>query len=160
MRKRSKYRPKHIRVDAHMYAVESMKKISQVDDALIVLKAKNHAAMDEIVQGRGTRDHVDVLIAAMNMAEAYAIHGKGNDWRDEIKAAQDAIYSMGKRGLEKDRFLFTGPELQAVNLGMDIHDAQLDESLVKEMEMMIAYVQKQIILKRARPIVKKELESI
>jgi hypothetical protein len=37
---------------------------------------------------------------------------------------------------------------------MDIHDLQLEASTVKELESMAEYVAKQIILKRARPIVK------
>jgi hypothetical protein len=37
---------------------------------------------------------------------------------------------------------------------MDIHDLQLEASTVKELESMADYVAKQIILKRARPIVK------
>jgi hypothetical protein len=89
------------------------------------------------------------------MCEAYAIHGKGNDWLPEIKEAQDALYEMAKRGLESDKFLFRGPEMQAVNLAMEIHDAQLEESTVKQLEDMSDFVTKQIILKRARPIVSK-----
>ena len=44
--------------------------------------------------------------------------------------------------------------MQAVNLAMDIHDVQLEESTVKQLEDMADFVAKQIILKRARPIVK------
>jgi hypothetical protein len=93
-----------------------------------------------------------VLIAALNMCEAYAIHGFGEDWKQEIKEGQDALYSMAKRGLDKGKFLFTGPEMQAVNLAMDIHDAQLEASSVAMMEKMIDFVTKQITLKKARPI--------
>jgi hypothetical protein len=38
---------------------------------------------------------------------------------------------------------------------MEIHDAQLEESTVKQLEDMSDFVTKQIILKRARPIVSK-----
>ena len=55
--------------------------------------------------------------------------------------------------MEDERFLFRGPEMQAVNLAMEIHDAQLEQSTVKELEKMTDFVLKQIILKRARPIV-------
>ena len=152
MRKRSKYKPKGIRVDAVNWVVAGLKPISSVGDALLNLKSKNHSALTEIVQGRGNRDQIDVLIAAMNMCEAYAIHGTGEDWLDEIKEGQDALYNMAKRGLDKGKFLFTGPEMKAINLAMDIHDAQLEASNVKTMEDMIDFVQKQIILKKARAI--------
>ncbi len=155
MRKRSKYKPKGVRLDALNWVLSGLKPVSQVGDALVILKAKNHSALTEVVQGRGNRDQIDVLIAALNMCEAYAIHGKGKDWLPEIKEAQDALYEMAKRGIDTDKFLFRGPEMQAVNLAMEIHDAQLEESTVKQLEDMSDFVTKQIILKRARPIVSK-----
>ena len=152
MKKRSKYKPKGVRVDAVNWVLAGLKPIAEVGDALLVLKAKNHSALTEVVQGRGNRDQIDVLIAAMNMCEAYAIHGSGSDWMKEIREGQDALYNMAKRGLDKGKFLFTGPEMKAINLAMDIHDAQLEASNVKTMEEMIDFVQKQITLKKARAI--------
>jgi hypothetical protein len=152
MRKRSKYKPKGVRLDALNWVLSGLKPVSQVGDALVILKAKNHSALTEVVQGRGNRDQIDVLIAALNMCEAYAIHGKGKDWLPEINEAQDALYEMAKRGLESEKFLFRGPEMQAVNLAMDVHDLQLENSIVSELESMTAYVTKQIQLKKARAI--------
>lgn len=155
MKKKSKYKPKGIRLDALNWVLSGLKPVSQVGDALLVLKAKNHSALTEVVQGRGNRDQIDVLIAAMNMTEAYAIHGKGKDWLPEINQAQNALYEMASRGLENEKFLFRGPEMQAVNLAMDIHDLQLEASNVKQLEDMADFVAKQVVLKRARPIVSK-----
>lgn len=105
--------------------------------------------------GNGTKDHVDVLIAAVNMSEALVRirHELGLDWSKEIKAEQDAIHTMGKRGIEKNRFAFTGPEMTAVKLVMDLHDVQLDECSVRDMEQALFIVQEEIRLKKARPIV-------
>lgn len=159
MKKRSKYKPKGVRVDAVNWVIAGLKPISEIGDALITLKAKNHSALAEITQGRGNREQIDVLIAAMNMCEAYAVHGKGIDWLPEINQAQEAVFTMGKRGLEKGRFLFTGEEMKAVNLAMDVHDEQLNQSSVMELEKMIDYVNEQIRLKKARPIsVKEDIE--
>jgi hypothetical protein len=155
MKKKSKYKPKGVRLDALNWVLSGLKPVSQVGDALVTLKAKNHSALTEVVQGRGNRDQIDVLIAALNMCEAYAIHGKGKDWLPEINEAQNAIYEMASRGLETEKFLFRGPEMQAVNLAMDVHDLQLETSSVKQLEDMTDFVKKQIILKRARPIVSK-----
>jgi hypothetical protein len=153
MKKKSKYKPKGIRLDALNWVLSGLKPVSQIGDALVILKAKNHSAMTEVAQGRGNRDQIDVLIAALNMAEAYAIHGKGSDWLPEINEAQNALYKMASRGVENEKFLFRGPEMQAVNLAMDIHDVQLEESTVKQLEDMADFVAKQVILKRARAIV-------
>jgi hypothetical protein len=155
MKKKSKYKPKGIRLDALNWVLAGLKPISSVGDAIVILKSKNHSALTEVVQGRGNRDQIDVLIAALNMCEAYAIHGKGSDWLPEIKEAQNALYEMASRGLGSEKFLFRGPEMQAVNLAMDVHDVQLEESTVKQLEDMADFVAKQIVLKRARPIVSK-----
>lgn len=152
MRKKSAYKPKGVRIDALNWVLAGLKPVSECGDALTVLKAKNHSALTEIVQGRGNRDQIDILIAAMNMAEAYAVHGKGSDWKDEIRAGQDALFNMAIRGVNTNRFLFRGLEMQAINLAMEIHDAQLEASTVKELEKMTDYVTNQIRHKRVRPI--------
>jgi hypothetical protein len=153
MKKKSKYKPRPVMVDAVSWVLAGMKPVSSVGDAIVVLKAKNHSALTEVVQGRGNRDQIDVLIHALNVCEAFARHGKGKDWMPEITEAQNALYDMAKRGVENERFIFRGLEMQAVNLAMDVHDVQLEQSTVQELEKMTAYVTKQIILKRARPIV-------
>ena len=157
MKKRSKYKPKGIRLDALNWVLSGLKTVASVGDALIVLKAKNHSALTEVCQGRGNRDQIDVLIAALNMCEAYAIHGKGSDWKPEINAAQDALYEMAKRGVDTEKFIFRGPEMQSVNIAIEVHDAQLDQSTVQELEKMTDFVVKQIILNKARPIVSKSV---
>jgi hypothetical protein len=155
MRKKSKYKPKGVRLDVMNWVLSGMKKVGTLPTAGVGLKLKNHEALDSILKGEGTRVHVDVLIHAVNMAEALIRirDDLGADWAQEIKAAQDAIYTMGKRGFEKGRFAFTGPEMTAVKLVMDIHDAQLDDCTVKEMEMALNIVAEEIRLKKARPIV-------
>lgn len=150
---RKKYKPKGVRLDVMAWVKSGLLPINKVDHAGVTLKIKNHAALANITQGNGTRDDIDVVIAAMNVTEALALLGKGKDWHAEIRAAQDAILQMGKRGLAKgDKFLFTGPEMQAVNLAMDVHDAQLDECTVAELEKALQMVEREIRLKRARMI--------
>jgi hypothetical protein len=60
---------------------------------------------------------------------------------------------MGKRGLEKNRFAFTGPEINAVRVVIDLHDAQLDDCTVKEMERALDIVAEEVRLKKCRTIV-------
>jgi hypothetical protein len=155
MRKKSKYKPHGVRLDNMSWLIAGMKKVGTLPTAGVALKLKNHEALDSILTGVGTKDHVDVLIAAVNMSEALirVRDELGIDWANEIKAAQDAIYSMGKRGVERGSFGFTGPEMTAVKLVMDIHDAQLDDCAVKEMEKALFIVEEEIRLKKARSIV-------
>jgi hypothetical protein len=56
--------------------------------------------------------------------------------------------------LVKDRFLFTGVEMQAINTGMEVHDAQLDACSIAELETAIKLVFEAIKHRRARAIVK------
>lgn len=149
---RKKYKPKGVRLDVMAWVKSGMLPINKVDHAGVTLKIKNHAALASITHGTGCRDDIDVVIAAMNITEALALLGKGQDWHPEIRAAQDAILLMAKRGLSKDKFVFTGPEMQAVNLAMDVHDAQLDECTVAELEKALAMVEREIRHKRARMI--------
>jgi hypothetical protein len=156
MKKKSKYKPRGVRLDNLSWIVAGMKKVGSLPTAGVALKLKNHEALDSILMGQGTRAHVDVLISAVNMSEALIrIRDElGVDWKTEIRAAQDAIYTMGKRGIEKERFAFTGPEMTAVKLVMDLHDAQLDDCTVREMEQALFIVEEEIRLKKCRPIIK------
>ena len=155
MRKKSKYKPKGVRLYAVNWVLAGMRKVGTLPTAGVGLKLKNHEALDSIMKGQGTKDHVDVLIHAVNMAEALIRirDDLGADWATEIKAAQDAIYTMARRGVEKNRFAFTGPEMTAVRVVMDVHDAQLDECSVKDMEKALELVNEEIRLKKCRPIV-------
>jgi hypothetical protein len=132
-----------------------MKKVGALPTAGIALKLKNHEALESILRGQGTKHDVDVLINAVNMAEALIRirDDLGADWATEIKAAQDAIYTMGKRGVERGSFAFTGPEMTALKLVMDVHDAQLDDCTVKEMERALYIVAEEVRLKKCRAIV-------
>ena len=155
MRKKSKYKPRPVCLDTVHWVVSGMKKVGTLPTAGVALKLKNHEALDSILKGEATKDHLDVLIYAVNMAEAMIRirDDLGADWKAEIRAAQDAIYTMGKRGIEKGRFAFTGPEMTAVKVVVDLHDAQLDDCSVKEMERALVIVAEEIRLKKCRTIV-------
>ena len=155
MRKKSKYKPRPVRTDNLNWILAGMKKVGTLPTAGTALKLKNREALDSILTGSGTREHVDVLINACNMAEAFIRirDDLGADWSTEIRAAQDAIYTMAKRGVERGSFAFTGPEMTALKVVMDVHDAQLDECTVKDMERALAIVAEEVRLKKCRAIV-------
>ncbi len=153
MRKRSKYRPKGVIQDTVSHVLGGFRLVQHTPHA-VTLKIKNHQAMASMVAGTGSRDDIDILIAAMNVAEALAITCElGDGYRAEITAAQDALLAMSRRGLERTRFLFTGLELTAMNMGMEVHDAQLDACTVGELEKALDFVARELLAKRARAIV-------
>lgn len=151
MRKRSSYRPKGVRLDVMAWIKQGMQPMATHPEA-ITLKLRNHAAMDELVKGRGTRDHCDAVIAALNMTEALSLLRIGDEYKADINAGQDAMLQMCRRGLALNRFVFTGPELVAVNTAMEIHDAQLDACTIAELERAIKIVEHTVRAKKAHVI--------
>ena len=153
MRKRSKYRPKGVRIDTMAYIMSGLKKFDDVEVAIDV-RLKNHLAMEALRLGKATKDEVDVLIETFNMVEGLCrLNGKfGQDWSKEIREGQDALLEMSRRGLETGKFICKASELVAMNLVLQIHDAQLDTATVKDVELAVDIVNTDFRNKRMRTI--------
>lgn len=136
MRKRSKYRPREKIDDPVAYVLSGFKRVNDAaGDIISTVRIRNHMAMATLLKGAGGRTEVGDIMMAFRIMHALANVGVGKDWFPEIQAAEDALESMRVRGEAKgNRFLFTGEELKAINLGMEIHDAQLDACTVAQME--------------------------
>ncbi len=153
MRKRSKYRPRPIRTDALDYVLTSLKPVRHLQAEIAALRIRNHGALAEVCKGNGNRDDIDVLIAALNIAEAMVVQGVGADYACEIRAGQDALLEMTKRGISmSNRFILKAPELAAINLAMEVHDAQLDAITVQQLERALQYVHRVVRSGGARAI--------
>ena len=152
MRKRSSYKPKGVRLDNMTWVQSGLKKVDEIS-AGITLKIRNHDAMNNLRRGNATRRDIDALIDALNVTEALANRGVGEDWKPEIRAAQDAMLDLARRGVVNNfRFIARGPELVALNLIMEIHDAQLETVTVKQLETAMQDVMESLRLKKMRPI--------
>jgi hypothetical protein len=149
---RKKYKPKGVRMDTLTWVISGFKKVADVPDAGTKLMLKNHVSFDEIREGRGSTEHVDNLITMVNMAEALAKRQLGRDWLHEIGEAQDAIFKMAQRGVSGKPFLFTGLELQAVELILNLHDEQLKNCPVRTLELAITDIEKEYKGRRMRKI--------
>lgn len=155
MRKKSNYKPKGIRLDNLSWVSAGLRKVGNLPVAGVELKLKNHEALEAVLKGYATRDHIDVLIAAFNVSEAlYHVNPTlGEDWAQEIKDAQDAIFTMSRRGLKLGSFVFNAIEMAAAKLAMSVHNQQLDDCTVREMEQAIDYVSTRVRNKQVRAIV-------
>lgn len=158
MRKRSKYKPKGVRLDVMTWLKSGMLKAAEVGGGSIILntRIKNHNAVDLLRQGKADKDVITVIIEALNVTEALAVNRIGDEYRTDIKAAQDAIYACCHRAVQHKRFVLTGPELVALNTAMEVHDAQLDICTVAELEAALDYVWNQIRHKKVRVLPKTE----
>ena len=155
MRKRSKYRPKGVILDTMAHVKSGMKRVGTIAPGT-TLKIKNHDALDKVRRGVATRQDIDTLIDAFNITEALAMMRIGDDWRNEIRAAQDALLELGRRGAETGKFILRGPDLTLFNTVMELHDAQLDACTVAELEKSIDIVNEILRQKKARLIVEKK----
>lgn len=152
MRKRSKYKPKGVRLDVMSWLKSGMLKASEVGGGSIITQTriKNHLSIDVLRRGEAVKDDVDAIVNAFNVTEALARLRIGDEYSEQIGAAQDALYAMCLRSVDRGKFILTGPELQAINLAMEIHDAQLDVCTVAELEAALDYVWEQIRLRKVR----------
>jgi hypothetical protein len=153
---RKKYKPKGVRLDAIQWVINGFRNISETGDAVLHLKIKNHESLECLRKGEATRMDIDAIISAFNMAEALARMQIGDDYAAEIKAGQDALLDVAKRGVNRDdRFVLKAAELTAINLVMEIHDAQLEITTIGELEKAMDIVTKEIRMRKARPVLEK-----
>ena len=154
MRKRSSYRPKPQLPNPVAWLINGFKTVSQA--GIVNVQIKNHQAIDALRKGVADREDIDCIISALNIAEALQRLGIGDEYREELKAAQDALYAVSKRGIDREyRFVLKAQELTAINLGMEIHDAQLEVTTIKHMEDALDMVILEIKNRRARVIMEK-----
>lgn len=157
MRKRSKYRPKKNLLDPVTWVLSGIKPFSEVPYS-VTLRIRNHDAMDKLRRGEATKEDMDILIGAFNMCEGYMRlrPDLGRDWASEIRAGQDALLAVARRGVENNRFILKAEELVAMNLVMEIHDAQLDNTTVIDMERAMDIVTQDHIHKKVRHVIQKD----
>ena len=157
MRKKSKYKPKGVRTDNMSWVMSSVKPLKSLS-AGTDLRIKTHDAMDKLRRGVANRDDMDVLIGALNMCEGYMrLRAElGRDWSVEIRAGQDALLEVARRGVDTNKFICRAPELVAINLVIEIHDAQLEQTTVQDLERALAIVEKDQRHGKARSVKEKK----
>lgn len=148
-----KYKPKKNLIDPVTWVLAGIKPFKEVS-ASIDIRIKNHAAMDALRLGKATKADMDVLIGAFNMTEAYMKlrPDLGSDWAKEIGEGQDALLAVARRGVKSGRFILKSQELVAMNLVMELHDAQLDQTTVRDMELAMDIIGNEYKARRMRAV--------
>jgi hypothetical protein len=150
MRKRSSYRPKHVIANPLEYAIAGVSPPNK--DTLLVVKIKNHDAMNSLLYGRATKDDIDILIHMVNVTEALYRLGFGREYKEVLTAGLDALHQVGTRGLTSGRFILKAPEIAALNELMELHDAQLEVVTVIDMEKALRLVLQEYRAQKMRKI--------
>jgi hypothetical protein len=129
MRKKSKYKPRGVRLDTMHWVVTGMTKVSAKESEYVTMHLKNMSALDSLTKGTATRQEADIIIGVINVAEALCMLGVGSEYRQLVLDASSALYAVCKRSFEcsfSNRFICTGVELTAIKTGYQVHDAQME----------------------------------
>jgi hypothetical protein len=160
MRKRSKYRPRVMLQNPLEFVLSGMKPVRDLPGIFLDVQLKNRAALEQIRMGQATKDDIDMLIGAFNIAEALAINGLGYDWKDEINAAQNDLLELARRGVERNmRFIMTAKQWESLKLVIDLHEEQLAQATVYDIEKANDFVLRVIAQGKARAIVQTRKEN-
>ena len=156
MRKRSKYRPKGVRLDTIGYVMESLKPVAHHESYLLDLKIKNSEAMVALMRGSAVKGDMDTLIAMSNIVEALYQLGFGAEYKDVAIDGREALLQIVHRAVEIKRFVPTAEQVKALQDLMELHDAQMDVITIKDMERALAFANTQFVNKRMTVLPKLE----
>jgi hypothetical protein len=133
MKKRSKYRPRPVMRDTMHWVKSGFYKVDG-HPATADLALSNHTAMDVLRKGKATMVDMKVLTDMLNVMEALTRVNQafGEDYSQEIEAAQQAIMSLVARCKERGVFTCTASELDALRVAIELHDAQLEIATVND----------------------------
>lgn len=131
MRKRSPYRPRPALNNNLLYILTGNLPVTDAAETVTRVKVANHGAMDSLVKGKGTGTDIVALGHMLTTAEALAKHNLGRDWLPELTEAREALNRLTMRS---GNFVMKADEIKALNLAIEVHDAQLENCTIKQLE--------------------------
>ena len=153
MRKKSKYKPKGVRLDAMNWVVTGMTKVSAKESAYVTMHLKNMSALDSLAKGTANKKEIDIVIGVINVAEALCELGVGSEYHQIVLDASSALYDVCKRSFDiNDRFICRGSELSAIKLGYEVHDAQMEATTIGMLDKALDVIDKTIRAQKAKVI--------
>jgi len=139
-----KYRPRARFVNPLGYVIENISAVSKHDSYLIDLKIKNSQAMAALLKGAAVKDDIDKLVSMSNIVEALCAIGFGKEYAAHAVDGREAVLRIVYRAVEIHRFVPTGPEINALNMMMELHDAQMDVITLGDMDRALTYATNKI----------------
>lgn len=141
---RKKYKPRPVLRDPMGYVMESMMPLRNHDFSLLDLRIKHSAAMLSLTRGTASKAEVDKLVAMSNVTEALWQMGFGAEYENVAVGGREALLNIVQRAVSRKKFTPTGLEIKALNLLMDLHDAQMEVITVKDMEDAVKRIEQQM----------------
>jgi len=111
---------------------------------LRTIQIRNHRALAEMAQGRGTREQWDELVGAINMGCVMSDQGIGREFSAVMIAAKDSLLEVGKRIVKTERVILKGDELNAIREGLLCHDTQLENVRAIDVERAVREVERRV----------------
>lgn len=136
---RKAYKPKP-KLNTLVVVGENIRPVANHTSYLLDVRLKNSSAMAALLAGHATKKDMDMLVAMSNIT--YALMESGGFGRGHEEVATQgrmAIIGIALRAAKVLRFVPTGPEIQALNKLMELHDAQMDAITVKDLDKAIAF---------------------
>ena len=154
MRKKSKYKPKGVRLDTLNYVITGITKVSAKESEYVTMHLKNMSALDSLAKGTASKPEMDIVIGVINVAEALCELGVGVEYHQLVLDASSALYDACKRSFEiNDRFICRGSELSAIKTGYEVHEAQLEVTTIGMLDKALDVIDKTIRGQKATVIV-------
>lgn len=157
MRKRTKRKVWPLR-DPISYAMSGAQ-VAVEQSNIKTYMAASHASMKALVEGNAKRIDLQHITMAHNMVCALMKQGFGEPHAEDIEASAAALDSIAKRAREKSRILGTGPELNALNFMLQIHDAMMDVISVAEYNRAVVHSNKVVNSGRSQELCLGEIKE-
>lgn len=135
---KKKYKPKGVIRDPIAFVIKGVKPAEP--DAQLRAKIHLHQSMMSLTRGEGGKYEWQEVANSINVALALCEMGYGKEFVPDLVKAQGAMAMLRDRGKTTGRFVFKAEEMQAVNVGIDIHDQQIELAPIADFERAIRAV--------------------
>lgn len=152
-RKRSNYKPRKVLRDTLAYVKAGLSPLTAQREADLAIRLRNHSSALAIYDGTAGSSDLGALMNVSNVAMAMKSLGKGKDWSKELFDAATALEAMHARLQRWGKVQATPGEREAISLMVRVHDAQLDQATIIDIERALKLVKKNV-----QPLMQKESE--
>lgn len=118
---------------------------------------KNHGALTRLTQGKAEVEDINDLMYMVNLVEALYRLGFGKQFADVSKAGSAALHAVGNRGAETGKFILKAEEMNALNLVMELYEAQMEFVTVKDVYRADRLVEEMLRKKQTKTIKRKKI---
>lgn len=137
--RRKKFVSKWIKTNPLEIVADRIKPVAKQSDWYMDLRLKQSTAINDLIHGTATRDHMTELVRAQNMTDALLKFNVGTEYHQIVKASEDALIAITNRFESIGRYVPTGPEMNAIRDMLELHMAQLDVCTVGDVQKAYEY---------------------